>query len=133
MVSDWQTSVTPGDPDSVVPDGSEIRRLVQTARASMVHCTLRPGEVSKPVRHHTVDELWYFVGGFGQLSRRQGLRDQVVEVRPGTAVSIPVGTEFQFRTDGDEPLTFVIVTVPPWPGEHEAEPATGPWVPTGGR
>ena len=28
------------------------------------------------------------------------------------------------------PLQVVAVTIPPWPGEEEAEPVSGPWTPT---
>jgi mannose-6-phosphate isomerase-like protein (cupin superfamily) len=56
-----------------------------------------------------------------------------VELRAGTSVSIPVGTEFQFRaTDPSEPLGAVGVTMPPWPGDDEAVRAEGPWTPTVG-
>ena len=41
-----------------------------------------------------------------------------------------VGTHFQFRTLGDEPLTIVGVTMPPWPGEDEAVEVNGMWTPT---
>jgi hypothetical protein len=34
---------------------------------------------------------------------------------------------FQFRADGDGPLAAVGVTMPPWPGDHEAYHVPGPW------
>jgi len=43
------------------------------------------------------------------------------------AVTIPLGTSFQFRA-GPEGLRVVAVTVPPWPGDPaEARPERGPW------
>lgn len=58
------------DYDTLAPDGSEIRLLSATSRGSMVHCTLNPGEVSLPVAHRTVEEVWYFLDGAGQVWRK---------------------------------------------------------------
>ena len=115
------------DLDVLAPDGSEIRLLSATSRASMVHCTLNPGEVSLAVAHRTVDEVWYFLEGTGQVWRRHGDTERVVDVAPGGSLSIPVGAHFQFRTTGDRPLRFLIVTMPPWPGHDEAYPVKGHW------
>ena len=123
----WTTRSTGADYDLLAPDGSEIRLLVQANGGSMVHCTLPPGGVTQAVRHRTVAELWYFLAGAGQVWRRQGDEEEIVDVQPGLALSIPLGVEFQFRTLGDEPLRFVIVTMPPWPGADEAVVVAGPW------
>ena len=115
------------DPDVLAPDGSEIRLLSATSRGSMVHCTLNPGQVSLAVAHRTVDEVWYFLEGTGQVWRRLGEKERVVDVAPGGSLSIPVGAHFQFKTNGDRPLRFLIVTIPPWPGHDEAYPVEGHW------
>jgi len=117
----------PAARDTLAPDGSEIRLLAATSRGSMVHCTLNPGAVSAPVAHKTVEEVWYFLEGTGQVWRRQGAEERVVDVEPGVSLSIPVGANFQFRATGEGPLRFVIVTMPPWPGEDEAYPVAGHW------
>jgi mannose-6-phosphate isomerase-like protein (cupin superfamily) len=106
--------------DVLAPDGSEIRLLPQVPSGSMVHCTLPPGAVSLAVTHRTVDELWYVVAGKGELWRSQDDHEEVAPLRPHTAHSIPLGTRFQFRNPGPEPLVLVIVTMPPWPGMDEA-------------
>ena len=123
----WLTRTLPERPDALAPDGSEIRLLVQVAGGSMVHCTLPPGGVTRGVRHRTVEEVWFFLGGTGQLWRKSGAREEIVDVGPGLALTIPLGTDFQFRTVGDEPLTFVITTMPPWPGNAEAVEVPGVW------
>ncbi len=115
------------DQDALAPDGSAIRVLSETSRGSMVHCSLNPGEVSTPVAHRTVEEVWYFLEGTGQVWRRHGDKERVVDIAPGASLSIPVGTHFQFRSTGDGPLRFVIVTMPPWPGHDEAFPVAGYW------
>jgi len=53
----------------------------------------------------------------------------VLDLRPGTALSIPRGTSFQFRNTGRVPLEVVGVTMPLWPGAGEAVEVEGPWAP----
>ncbi|MBV9748532.1 MAG: cupin domain-containing protein [Acetobacteraceae bacterium] len=96
----------------------------------MAQFTLPTRTVSRAVAHRTVEEVWYFVSGRGRMWRRLGGQDEVTEVRPGTSIAILVGTHFQFRADGDEPLVAVGVTMPPWPGEAEAYAVEGCWEPT---
>ncbi len=106
--------------DLLAPDGSEIRLLHSLPGASVVHCALPVGAVSIPVTHRRVEEVWYFLAGEGQVWRKQGERELVLDVRAGISLTIPLGTQFQFRNTGDIPLEFIIVTTPPWPGEDEA-------------
>jgi len=47
--------------------------------------------------------------------RDQGAREEIVELVPGTCLTIPVGTRFQSQSD-DQNLEAVAVTMPPWPG-----------------
>lgn len=97
----------------------------------MAHFTLPPGRTSRAVAHRSVDELWYVLSGHGQMWRRQASREETVTLEPGTCLSIPAGTHFQFRCVGTAPLAAVAVTMPPWPGEDEAYAVTGAW-PVGG-
>ena len=111
----------------LAPDGSEIRELVRVSGGSMVHCTLPVGATSLAVTHRTVEEVWFVVSGRGQVWRKRDAQDSVVDASPGVSLSIEVGTHFQFRNTGDEPLCIVITTMPPWPGENEAVPVEGKW------
>lgn len=106
--------------DALAPDGSEIRLLHQVDGASVVHCALPVGAVSIPVKHRTVEEIWYFLAGRGQVWRAQGDLEEVLDARAGVSLTIPLGTRFQFRNTGAVPLEFLIATTPPWPGEDEA-------------
>jgi mannose-6-phosphate isomerase-like protein (cupin superfamily) len=119
------TASVPSTPDVVAPDGSSIGLLVVGDRGSMVHCQLDRGAVTRAVRHRTVEEVWYVDGGTGLV----WIGGDVVELRRGVSVVIPVGTPFQFRA-GYGGLSVVITTMPPWPGATEAEPADGLWPPT---
>ncbi len=94
---------------------------------SAVHCTLPPHEISLAVCHKTVEEVWYFIEGQGEVWRKQGKREEVVEIKNGVCITIPTGTHFQFRNTGSEPLKFLITTMPPWPGENEAVRVKNHW------
>ncbi len=124
----FETHPISEEPDAKAPDGSDVRILAAGTLGSMAHFELAPGQVAKAVRHKTVEELWFITAGEGEMWRKTASEESVVELFPGLSLSIPVGTTFQFRnTDEDDPLEAVAVTMPPWPGEEEAEIVTGPW------
>ena len=132
-------------PDATAPDGSEIRLLADgrnaATRSSMVEVVLPAGQISRPVYHRTVEEIWYILEGEGQVWRcppdaasvgpEPVLREAEgpVEgpppqhVSPGDALVIPTGWRFQFAASPNGPLRFLCHTTPPWPGEDEAVPA----------
>jgi mannose-6-phosphate isomerase-like protein (cupin superfamily) len=120
----------PVDRTDVAPDGSDVRVLLGLAGGGMAHFQLAPGETSSAVTHRTVEEIWYFLSGRGEMWRSQDGHDEIIEVSLGICLTIPLGTRFQFRAVGDEPLAAVGVTMPPWPGEGEAIPVEGAWRPT---
>ena len=107
-----------------------MRVLCSISRGSLAHFTLPPHAVSRAVAHHTVEEVWYFVSGRGQMWRRSHPHEEIVDLEPGLAITIPAGTRFQFRSMSPEPLTAVGTTMPPWPGEGEAFAVDGVWAPT---
>jgi mannose-6-phosphate isomerase-like protein (cupin superfamily) len=125
--SAFQTRDLPASYDVLAPDTSEIRVLAAGTRGSMAHGTLPPGRVSLAVRHQTVEELWFVVSGQAEIWRKLGDEEATVIAGPGTSLSIPVGTHFQFRTVGDEPFCFIMVTMPPWPGPGEAVRVPDHW------
>ena len=117
-------------PDTMAPDGSEIRLLLGTAqaaeRASLCEVTLDARQRSRPVWHRSVEELWYVLRGTGSVWRSppdsDPARTMPVDVGPGEALVIPPGWYFQFAA-GPRPLTFLCFTCPPWPGADEAQSA----------
>ena len=117
--------------DAIAPDGSAVRVLLALEGGSFAHFELPAGAVSRAVSHRTVEEIWYFVGGRGEMWRKLGDQEEIVTVEPGVCITIPVGTSFQFRAPRDEPLAAVGVTMPPWPGEDEAYEVQGKWMPRG--
>jgi mannose-6-phosphate isomerase-like protein (cupin superfamily) len=129
-MADFATSELPAARDEVAPDGSDVRILLGLSGGGMAHFTLPPGQTSTAVTHRTVEEIWFFVGGRGEMWRSQGGREETVPVGPGVCLTIPLGTHFQFRSFGGEPLAAVGVTMPPWPGDDEAIVVQGKWEPT---
>jgi mannose-6-phosphate isomerase-like protein (cupin superfamily) len=123
----WESGRVKPTYDLLAPDGSEIRILVSLPRASMVHCALQPGQVTRATLHRTVEEVWFCLAGAGQVWRRSADVEEVVDVAPGVALTIPLGVSFQFRAIATQPLELVITTIPPWPGEDEATFVEGPW------
>jgi mannose-6-phosphate isomerase-like protein (cupin superfamily) len=117
-------------PDAIAPDGTLVRLLPALAGGSLAHFELPAGEVSHAVRHRTVEEIWYFLAGRGEMWRRLGADESIVEVEAGVALTIPLGAAFQFRATADAPLTFLAITMPPWSGAEEAERVEGRWAAT---
>jgi len=124
----FETIRLPDSVDAIAPDGSEVRVLLQGRAGSMAHFALAPGQTSKAVAHRTVEEIWFFLSGEGEMWRKQpGGSEAIVRVEPRVCVTIPLGTHFQFRSLGLGPLTAVAVTMPPWPGDGEAIVVEGKW------
>jgi mannose-6-phosphate isomerase-like protein (cupin superfamily) len=126
-MADFAAMRLPAQPDVVAPDLSDVRILLQLRGGGMAHFELAAGRTSKAVTHRTVEEIWFVVSGHGEMWRRQGERDEVVTLQRGVCLTLPLGTQFQFRALGTEPLAALAVTMPPWPGEGEALEVRGPW------
>jgi mannose-6-phosphate isomerase-like protein (cupin superfamily) len=117
MTTPFATMSLPQEPDATAPDGSAVRVLLTLSGGSMAHFELPAGAISTAVRHRTVEEIWYVVGGRGQMWRHTGdpASGELVDLTPGVCLTTPLGTTFQFLADDDGPLSAVGVTLPPWP------------------
>lgn len=104
--------------------------LLGLSGGGMAHFELPAFQVSTAVTHRTVEEIWYFVSGRGEMWRLQDGHEEVIDVEPGTCITIPLGTHFQFRSTGDGALAAIGITMPPWPGDGEAVQVQGKWIPT---
>ena len=49
---------------------------IQLDNGTVAHFELAPGRVSLAVVHRTVEEIWYIVGGRGEMWREQGGRER---------------------------------------------------------
>lgn len=126
-MSEFETKSLPAQADVLAPDGSEVRILCGLSRGGMAQFTLRPRRIARAVMHKSVEEIWYFISGQGRMWRKLGIQEETVGVSAGVSITIPTGAHFQFRSDSDEPLVAVGVTMPPWPGEEEARFVEGIW------
>lgn len=127
----------PVEADEAAPDGCQVRRLGLVSGGSLAHFSLPAGQTGSAVRHRSVDEIWYFLSGRGEMWLRDdvesGGTEAIVAVEPGVSVTVPAGTSFQLRALGGETLCAVAATLPPWPGATEATAVPGPWPATVGR
>src|SRR2546429_8809328 len=104
--------------DGIAPDGSDVRVLLALGSGSMAHFELPPGQTSKAVTHRTVEEIWFFLSGRGEMWRMQnGQPETIVPGAKGVFVTITLGTHFQFCSFGAASLSPVGVTMTPPPGD----------------
>lgn len=129
-MTDFSTKRLPVGRDAVAPDGSDVRVLLGLKGGGMAHFELLPGQTSTAVTHRTVEEIWFFLSGRGEMWRKQERQEEIVPLEAGVCLTIPLGTHFQFRSFGYEALAALGVTMPPWPGEGEAILVQGKWEPT---
>jgi mannose-6-phosphate isomerase-like protein (cupin superfamily) len=129
----FDTKRLPGQRDAIAPDGSDVRILLGLAGGSLAHFELPSGQTSRAVTHRTVEEIWFFLSGRGEMWRGQSGHETIVPVESGVCLTIPLGTHFQFRSLGAEPLAALGMTMPPWPGDGEAIVVEGKWEATVGR
>jgi len=98
------------------PHGEIIRELGgRSAGAldqhSLAHITLPPGKGALKHYHPVVEESYYILSGAGRMI----IDDEEATVQPGQMVAIAPGRIHQiFNTNASEPLTFMVVCVPPW-------------------
>jgi mannose-6-phosphate isomerase-like protein (cupin superfamily) len=121
----FSTMTLPLTHDVLAPDGSEVRVLLSLSNGSMAHFLLPAGQVSRAVRHRTVEEISYIIFGQGEMWRSDTEHEEISTLVAGTCLTILAGISFQFRTLGGEPLAAVAVTMPPWLGDGEAEIVDG--------
>ena len=116
--------------DAKSPAGADIRFIMDGETGNMIHSTVPPGQINRATVHATVSEFWYVLEGEGEIWRRDSSEERITSLVPGVSIDIPVGTAFQYRNVGAQPLKFICVTMPPWPGDQEASHLPGAWEPT---
>ena len=70
--------------------------------------------VDHKVKRITV-EHWFVVSGMAHVT----LDDQIVEVAPGHAIDVPLGTKHRVENRGHEPLVFIEVQYGTYFGEDD--------------
>ena len=125
-----KTTMLPENTHAKSPAGADIRFLLDAPSGGMIHSTVPPRQTNRATVHATVSEFWFVLKGHGEIWRDDGKESIVTELVAGTSIDIPVGTAFQYRNVSDHELTFICVTMPPWPGPSEATFVDGIWQPT---
>ena len=125
----FKTAKLASKADYLAPDGSEIRLLPDVQGGGLAHCALPSRKTSLAVRHKTVEEIWYFIEGTGEVWRQMGSKKRTTRVHSDVCITIPLGCHVQFRNTGDAPLCFIIATIPRWPGKSEALKVADHWKP----
>ena len=126
-MTEFNTKSLPTTHDAIAPDGCDVRVLLDLTGGGLAHFELAQGEISTAVTHRTVEEIWFFLSGCGQMWRKQNQKEEVVQVGAGICITIPLGTHFQLQSFGPEPLSAIGITMPPWPGGCEAYVVEGKW------
>lgn len=125
-----QTNILPETPDAQSPAGADIRYLLDSPSGNMIHSTVPPHQINRATVHATVSEFWYILEGHGQIWRDDSRESSIVDLFPGIAIDVPVGTKFQYRNVSDVDLKLICIAMPPWPGDAEATYIEGIWQPT---
>ena len=108
--------------------GCEIRHLIKVNNGELYHCTLSPFKVSLATQHRTIEEIWFFISGHGQIWRCMDDAEELLDVAAGFCIAINPGVSFQIRNLGSEPLCFLVSSLPSWPGDEESVKTNGYWV-----
>lgn len=123
----WDTADLPKAPDYISPGGtSEIRLLPSFPSGELAHAKAPPECVSKPAILTGITEVFYVVGGSGQLWRGQGEVEETIELVEGRTATIPPSVNFQYRTQAD-PLELIVFSAPRWERDAWSEGAARDW------
>ncbi len=121
----------PEDYQHTSPAGAEVRLLMNNHLGGIAHCTLRAGKITRAVQHKTVSEFWHVLSGKGAIWRKMNGHEEITSLETGVTIDIPVGAQFQYRSETTTDLVFLCVTMPPWSGADEAKIIDqGAWTPT---
>jgi len=138
-VDDDLHSARTSQPEVIVgADGTNVQVLIRGTRGSLALTTLPAGHAAVAVRHASAEQLRYAFVGEGELWRRRPNGHDVgaiVPIRPGAAVRIQPGSDYQFRAHSGADLVMVAVALR---DDHDLGPqrgrethrADGPWTPT---
>ncbi|HLG14683.1 MAG TPA: cupin domain-containing protein [Blastocatellia bacterium] len=102
------------------PHGSEIRPLIDRTTSNITQCSLAeemlpPGRAVTPHSHGSIEEIYYILGGAGEMTVGGERR----AVGPGDAVFIPRGHAHTLMNTGSEPIRLLLVCGPAFFPEDE--------------
>ena len=77
--------------------------------------SVKPSERLSYQYHHKREEIWVFISGKGTVT----LNDNLVFVKAGSIVHIPIGAKHRIENTGEENLDFVEVQLGTYFGEDD--------------
>jgi mannose-6-phosphate isomerase-like protein (cupin superfamily) len=92
---------------------ADYRPALETKRLNVTHVRIHPGDTVPAHTHQDEDQVYYVAKGSGFVEL-DGVR---TDVKAGSVVMIPLGTEHLITNTGPEPLDYVffVVFVPEHP------------------
>lgn len=122
MVSDYirvyETVIDMARPDSRRPWGF-YEVLADKPDHKVKRITVYPGQRLSYQRHSRRSEHWYVLSGTAVVT----LNGEDIELQPGRAVDIPVGSWHRIRSSGPDDLVFIEVQTGDYFGEDDIERA----------
>lgn len=79
-----------------------------TKTLSIATIFIEPGKASRPHYHRVMEEIYYFIEGEGEVV----IDEEVLAVKPGVAVAIPVGAMHQVINSSAHRLKFLSADSP---------------------
>ncbi|MGD8916082.1 MAG: cupin domain-containing protein [Syntrophobacterales bacterium] len=106
-------------------DGAIIRELMHpelhgNSNQSLAEATIAPGTATALHRHNLSEEVYYFIGGKGQMT----LAEESFEVATGDTICIPPRTLHKLQNNGKEPLKLLCCCAPAY-SHDDTELVTG--------
>lgn len=90
-------------------DNVEAKRLV------LAYVELEPGGYTEPGTHDDIEQAFYFIEGEGVMM----VDGKDYDVKPGTAVLVPLNTTHCYRNTGSSLLSFLVI---------ESRPSSKEWI-----
>lgn len=98
----------------VVPDICGIavelinEKTAGATKISFAKLIIKPGEKSRPHYHKNTEEIYYILSGTGKII----IDHESLNIRPGHAILLPLGSHHQIINTGADDLTFVCADAP---------------------
>lgn len=95
-----------------VSDKYEVRDDYSLSKLILSSTSLKPGCATNGHKHMSQDEVFLFYG-YGEIHLRypdedQGEIDEVIQVEPGSVVSVPVGVFHRVHNTADDNTLFYV-------------------------
>ena len=110
------------------PDGLLIKEIAPISEGGIAQFTINPGFTGKAVQHQTITEVWFLTSGENvEVWISNTNNNQPLALQSGDYFVVLPHTPFQVKNSTAAPVTFLALTMPPYPGDHEVLPASGFW------